>query len=118
MLATALLHATDVDGRWDGPTEIKNGDGDPVVFHLLLKQDGTRISGGVWTEDHDEDNPRPIQNGTIDGVKVRFEVPRKGTAVVAFELELKAETLDGKIQFQGPDGPQIIPISFKRKPAR
>jgi|SRR5579872_957934 len=118
MAAAVLLHAADVGGRWDGPTEMKNGNGEPVVVHLLLKQDGNRISGDVWTEDHDEDNPKPIQNGSVDGAKVRFDVPQNGNAVVAFELELKTDTLDGTAKFQGPNGPQTIQISFKRKAAR
>ena len=118
MLATALLHAADVSGRWDGPTDMKNQNGDVVVFHILLKQDGNKVSGGVWTEDHDEDNPRPIQNGAFDGSKLRFEVRQRADAVVAFELELSGDTLNGKASFQGPKGSQEIKLSFRRLPVR
>jgi hypothetical protein len=118
LLATALLHAADVSGRWDGPTEMKNQDGEAIVFHILLKQDGNKVSGGVWTEDHDEDNPRSIRNGTLDGTKLRFEVPQHADAVVTFELDLNGDTLNGKASFQGPNGPQEIKLSFKRLPVR
>lgn len=118
LLATALLHAADVGGRWDGPTEIKNGNGEPVVLHLLLKQEGTKISGGVWTEAHDEDNPRPIRNGLLEGTRLRFEVPQKADAVMAFDLEVTGNTLNGGIRFQGPNGPQEIKVSFRRPPAQ
>src|SRR5262249_24912813 len=114
----ALLHAADVGGRWDGPSEMKNGNGQPVVFHLLLKQEGTKISGGVWTEDHDEDHPRPIENGLLEGTRLRFEVPQKAGVLVVFELAVNAGTLDGAIRFQGPNGPQEVKISFQRPPAR
>jgi len=118
LIATSLLCAADVSGRWDGPTDMKNGNGEPVVFHLLVKQEGAKVSGGVWTEDHDENNPRPIQNGVLEGTKLRFEVPQKADAVVTFELTMTVEALDGTIRFQGPNGPQEIKISFHRPPAR
>src|SRR5262249_36505785 len=60
----------------------------------------TKISGGVWTEDHDEDHPRPIENGLLEGTRLRFEVPQKAAAVVIFELAVNASTLDGAIGFK------------------
>jgi len=117
LIATCLLSATDVAGRWDGPTDMKNGN-EQLVFHLLLRQEGAKVSGGVWTEDHDENNPRPIQNGVLEGTKLHFEVPQKADAVVNFDLVLNTETLDGTIRFQGPNGPQEIKISFQRPRAR
>src|SRR5215831_5137930 len=118
LIAASLLSAADVAGRWDGPTEMKNGNGDAVVFHLLLKQDGAKVAGGVWTEDHDENNPRPIQNGVVEGTKLHFEVPQKADAVVTFDLVLTAEALEGAIRFQGPNGPQEMKISFHRVPVK
>ena len=91
LVVSNLLFAADVGGRWDGRTEMKNGNGEPVVVHLLLKQEGT---------------------------KLRFEVPQKADAVVSFELALSGETLDGTARFQGPNGPQEIKISFHHPPAR
>ena len=118
LIATCLLPAADLAGRWDGPTDMKNGNGKKVVFHLLLRQEGAKVSGGVWTEDHDENNSRPIQNGVLEGTKLRFEVPQNADAVVTFELALTVETLDGTARFQGPNGPQEIKISFHRPRAR
>lgn len=118
LIAVNPLTAADVGGRWDGPTDMKNGDGEPVVVHLLLKQEGANISGGVWTEDHDESNPRPVQNGSIDGTKLRFEVPQKTDAVVTFELDVTVDGLGGVARFQGPNGAQEIKIVFHRPPAR
>ena len=118
LVVSNLLSAADVGGRWDGRTEMKNGSGEPVVVHLLLKQEGATVSGGVWTEDHDENNPRPIQNAVLEGTKLRFEVTQKADAVVSFELALSGETLDGTARFQGPNGPQEIKISFHHPPAR
>lgn len=114
LLVTALVHATDVSGRWDGPIEMKDRDGEPVVFHLLLKQEDNKVSGGVWTADHDEDHPRPIQNGVLNGTRLRFEVPQRADAVVTFELEVSTDTLNGTIRFQGPNGAQEVRVSFKR----
>ena len=118
LMVAGLLSATDVAGRWDGPTEMKNGNGEPVVLHLLLKQDGAKVAGGVWTEDHDETNPRPIQKGMIEGTKLHFEVPQKADAVVTFDLTVAPDALDGTARFQGPNGPQEIKISFRRPAAQ
>ena len=118
LIATCLLPAADVAGRWDGPTDMKNGNGEQVVFHLLLRQEGAKVSGGVWTEDHDENNPRPIQNGVLKGTELHLEVPQKADAVVTFDLALNTEPIDGTIRFQGPSGPQEIKISFQRQRAR
>ena len=117
-IAASPLLAVDVGGRWDGRTDMKNGDGEPVVVHLLLKQDGTKVTGGVWTEDHDESNPRAVQNGTVEGTKLRFEVPQKADAVITFELALTADGLNGVARFQGPNGAQEIKILFSRPTAR
>jgi hypothetical protein len=84
----------------------------------LLKQEGNKISGGVWTEDHDKDNPKPIQAGALDGNELRFEVPQKADAVVTFELQLSGDTLNGKARFPGPNGPQEVKLSLKRLPAK
>jgi len=118
LLATALLHAMDVSGRWDGPIEMKDRDGEPVVFHLLLKQEGNKVSGGVWTADHYENHPLPMQNGVLNGSRLRFDVPQRADAVVTFELEVSTDTLNGTIRFQGPNCAQEVRASFKRLLAR
>ena len=117
-LAGGTLAAEIRATRWDGPTDMTNGDGEPVVVHLLLKQDGAKISGGLWTEDHDESNPRPVQNGSLEGTKLRFEVLQKADAVITFELALTADRLGGVARFQGPNGAQEIHIVFHRPPGR
>ena len=118
ILIVCAAAAGDLSGGWQGPTDMKDRDGNALVFHMKLQQDGAKLSGGVWTDDHDEDQPRPIQRGTVDGNHVRFEVPQKADAVVTFELETDGETLTGWAKFQGPNGPQQIKLSLKRVPSR
>jgi len=118
LLPIFLLQGSDISGRWDSPTEMKDQDGKAVVIHMLIKQEGAKISGGVWTEDHDADQPKPIQNGTIEGTRLRFEVPQRGDAVVAFDLEVSAEEIHGTAKFQGPAGAQEVKLAFHRADGR
>ena len=118
-LAAGFVCAADISGRWDSPTEMKNRDGEPLVMHMRLQYQGGKISGGVWTEDHDEDQPRLIQNATLDGNKLRFEVPQRENAVVTFELQVSDNALAGVARFQGQDGAQQeVKLAFRRVPVK
>ena len=114
LLLAGLMRAADFTGLWEGPTDLKDNEGNAVVFHLRLAQQAGKLSGGVWTEDHDADNPRPVQNAAVDGDHLRFEVPQKGDLVVRFDLVAEGEALTGVAKFQGPSGPQEIKLTLKR----
>ena len=116
LAAASMMLAADIDGVWEGPVDLKNGNGQQVVLHMRLKQDGEKLSGGVWAEEHDEDSPRPIQNGTVSGNRLTFDVPQKADFVVKFDLIAESDGLNGTVKFQGDNGAQEMKIALKRRP--
>ena len=118
ILGAWLLCGADFNGLWEGPTSMKTGDGRTMMLHVKIKQESDKLSGGVWTEDHDAGDPRPIRNATIDRNRLRFEVPQHGDLVVTFDLVAEEDTLSGVAKFQGENGPQELKLSLKRVPAR
>jgi hypothetical protein len=118
LLTAGAICAADFAGRWDGTTDLKDRDGRTVPMHMRLTQEAGKISGGIWTEDHDEDQPRAIQNATLNGNHLRFEVPQKADAVVTFELDVDGDSMTGSAKFQGPNGAQELKLALKRAAAK
>lgn len=63
--------AADIDGKWTGQTEGRNG---PQTQTLMLKADGNTLTGTVQGG---RGGPVDITNGTIDGNNVSFTVVRE-----------------------------------------
>jgi len=114
LASASFLFAADFNGVWEGPLGMKDREGHAVVMHVRLKQDANKLSGELWTREDDPDEPRPIQNGTVSGNQLHFEVPQKGELVVSFDLLAEGDALNGAAKFQGPNGPQEIKLSLKR----
>jgi hypothetical protein len=76
MIALAALtlwvsFAADIDGKWTGQVEGRNG---PQTQTLMLKADGNALTGSV---EGGRGGPVEISNGTIDGANVSFTVVRQ-----------------------------------------
>ena len=84
MNATAL----DLTGKWSGAFRADGADHDVPQF-LILKQEGNRLTGSAGP---DQSEQYPIENGKVDGERVRFEVT---TGEWKFTYDLK--TIDGKL---------------------
>jgi hypothetical protein len=100
--------AADIDGKWTGQTQGRNG---PQTQTLTLKADGNTLKGTI---EGGRGGPVEITNGTVDGNTVSFTVVRqfgdnkitqeyKGT-VSGGELKL---TMSG-----GRNGP--VDITYKK----
>jgi hypothetical protein len=63
--------AADIDGKWTGQVEGRNG---PQTQTLVLKVSGGALTGTV---EGGRGGPIEISNGTIDGDKVSFSVVRE-----------------------------------------
>jgi hypothetical protein len=63
--------AADIDGKWTGQVEGRNG---PQTQTLMLKADGNTLTGNVQGG---RGGPVEISNGTIDGNNVSFTVVRE-----------------------------------------
>jgi hypothetical protein len=62
--------AADIDGKWTGQVEGRNG---PQTQTIMLKADGGTLTGSVQGRQGSVD----ISNGTIDGSNVSFSVVRE-----------------------------------------
>lgn len=76
MIALAALtlwvsFAADIDGKWTGQVEGRNG---PQTQSVMLKADGNTLTGSVQGG---RGGPVEISNGTIDGANVSFSVVRE-----------------------------------------
>ena len=63
--------AADIDGKWTGQVEGRNG---PQSQSIMLKADGNALTGNVQGG---RGGPVDISNGTIDGNNVSFSVVRE-----------------------------------------
>src|SRR6202046_5799852 len=63
--------APDVDGKWTGQVEGRNG---PQTQSLMLKASGNTLTGSIQGG---RGGPVEISNGTIDGDSVSFTVVRE-----------------------------------------
>src|SRR5271163_1897159 len=76
MIALAALtlwvsFAADIDGKWTGQTQGRNG---PQTQTLMLKADGNTLTGTV---EGGRGGPIQITDGKIDGPNVSFKVVRE-----------------------------------------
>ena len=79
--------ASDLSGKWTGTIDVKeNGESKTVPVLLILKQDGTKLTGSGGGSEEDQ---HPITKGSVDGDKVKIEAQAEDDT---FYLEL---TVDG-----------------------
>ena len=71
-LTLGVSFAADIDGKWTGQVEGRNG---PQTQTLMLKADGSTLTGSLIRGGRG--GPVEISNGTIDGNKVSFTVVRE-----------------------------------------
>jgi len=110
---TLSASAADLTGTWSGSLKITGPDGqvEDDTIHLVLKQDGTKITG---TAGPNADRQMPIEKGTVDGGKVTMEVAVGQGGVFKFELALDAEHLKGDVTVTGGPGPMKAKVDATR----
>ena len=88
LLLVVNVMAGDLTGKWSGAFKVAGGDHDvPQLF--LLKQDGSKLTGSGGPNEGEQ---YPIENGRVDGDRVRFELT---TGEWKFRYSLKAS--EGKM---------------------
>lgn len=68
LLAAAAISAADLGGIWTGPAAGRHGKKDDVAFQFKMK--GRMLTGKMFGDEFDF----PIEDGSVDGNKVRFSV--------------------------------------------
>ncbi len=91
---TAL--AADATGKWSG--SFKTDDGNTNSAFVILKQDGTTITGSGGP---DESQQLPIEKGKIEGNMVSGEVTTPEGIVYKLNVKLDGDTLAGDLTATG-----------------
>jgi hypothetical protein len=95
LLAGAIsLCAGDVTGKWKGAMIDKEGQETDFRVFLILKQEGSQLTGTAGNDEYDQ---VPIRNGSVQGETVQFEV---ATDDALYKVALRLEN-DDLIQGQG-----------------
>ena len=91
LLLPLVCAAEDITGQWSGMLG-----NEPAL--LILKQDGSNVSGTVGGNSGDR---HPIAEGKIEGNKVSLEM-REGNRNMHFELTVNGDELSGDVSAISP----------------
>lgn len=108
-LATAFLTSTDATGTWTGT--LSPADRDPGPAHLVLKQEGTTLTG---TGGPDESEQHPIRNGKAENGTLTFEL-EAGGGVMKFTLKQEGDEIAGDITRERDGQTQMAKLAVTRK---
>jgi hypothetical protein len=108
-LALWVSFAADIDGKWTGQTQGRNG---PQTQTLMLKSDGNTLTGSI---EGGRGRSVEISDGKIDGTNVSFSVVREfqGNKVTQ---EFKGTVSGGELKLTvagGRGGP--VEVTYKRE---
>jgi len=87
-LSVATLVAADATGTWTG--SLKRSDGRSEAAHLVLKQDGDKLTG---TAGSDANDPHPILNGKVENGAITFELENG----MKFALKQDGDEITGEV---------------------
>ena len=109
-LAAATFTAADTTGTWTGTLTPSGGDGQSHPAHIVLKQEGTMLTG---TAGPDTQEQRPIQNGKTENGTVMFEV-QNDNSVMTFVLKQDGDVMTGDVTRERDGQKQTATLSVKR----
>jgi len=108
VIFSALAFVADLTGTWTG-TLTPDGR-DPSPARLVLRQDGTAVTGTAGGDDQEK---FPLRNGRIENGAVTFEVDTPGGAM-HFTLTLDGDTLAGAVSRERDGEKQTARLDVKR----
>jgi hypothetical protein len=112
LLATVLLAANDLTGKWSGSFNITmDGETRDDVIYLILKQTGAELTG---TAGPNAERQWPIQKGKVEGNKVMFEVQTE-QPLIKFELTLADGQLKGEAKAEHEGRSMKAIVAAQRK---
>ncbi len=101
--------AADFAGEWSG-TSVANTNG-KKSFYFIFWEDGTTLNGSGGRDLSDQD---VIQNGTIDGNKISFDLSPGANAAFHFELTVDGADLKGTFEYKSDHGSDAGTLSLKK----
>jgi hypothetical protein len=103
------LAAGDVSGNWHGYFRVDGGDHDVPQF-LLLKEDGTKLTG---TGGPDATERYPISNGQVNGDRVTFELTT-GDWKFFYDLKSSGLQMSGKVVLKSANDSRSAEVTLKK----
>ena len=103
LMTVSLALAADVDGKWTGEVQGRNG---PRPINFTLKSDGSKLTGTMIGMGGRE---TPITDGKIDGGNVSFTVVNEmngNTIKIMYTGKLSGDEIKMKSQREGADRTQ------------
>lgn len=112
ILFAAGLWAADATGTWSGSLIVTAADGTDQSrpAHLVLKQDGTRLTG---TAGPNAEEQNPIANGKVENDTLMFDVTRD-EATMRFVLKIDGDHLTGVVTRERDGQTQTAKLDVKR----
>jgi hypothetical protein len=113
-LAVVLLLAMnamagDLTGKWSGAFKADGADHDvPQVF--ILKQDGSKLTGSGGP---DQSEQYPIEEGKIDGDRVRFELTT-GEWKFTYNLKATDARMTGDLELKSINNSRTAKVSLSK----
>jgi hypothetical protein len=112
LLATVLMAADDLTGKWAGSFDItRDGESRKDQIYMVLKQSGTELTG---TAGPNAERQMPIQKGKVEGTKVTFEV-QTDQPLIKFELTLADGHLKGEAKAEHEGSSMKAVVDAQRK---
>jgi hypothetical protein len=109
LLAVGAM-ASELTGTWSGAFKVSGGDHSTPQI-ITLKQDGKKLTGSAGPEPGEQ---YPIENGQIEGDRVRFEVT-SGEWRFSYDLKRSGEDeLKGNLELKGVDDRRTAVVLLKR----
>jgi len=119
---TAMTNAADPTGTWVSSTPGRNG-GAPRETTFKLKLDGDKVTGAIVNPGRQGGAPTEtaIEKGKFANDEVSFEVTREfngNKRTSKYSGKVTADTIKGKIEFEGQNGTQSRDWEAKKKEAK
>ena len=94
--AIALSAPADVNvsGKWSGTFSVTGSDGNSEPAFLLLKQEGTTVTGSAGPN---ESQQHPIKKGSVAGNKLTLEIEPRENQTIKLELVIDGDQMKGEI---------------------
>ena len=109
-LAAATLVAADATGTWTGTLTPSGSDGQPRPAHLVLKQEGDKLTG---TAGPDASQQQPIQNGKAENGNLTFELATDDS-VMKFAVKQQGDEITGDVTRERAEQTQKAKLAVKR----
>ncbi|HEY1338296.1 MAG TPA: hypothetical protein VGF59_12335 [Bryobacteraceae bacterium] len=111
LLLSAACLLADASGKWSGMADSGTPGGESHTLFLILNVQGKTLTGSGGPN---EETQHPMQNGTVEGDKLKFQVPG-GKGVLHFDLKAAGDQITGEVRMKTNDGEDApLKVSLKR----